>query len=137
MAAADPKVVTRVIYRTYPKAKDGSGGDVIALLLDCAANLGRVVCYQHVGQHGEAQYFHVMASTTPSTEAEIIPLRDELIRIGYAPIQRKRRSIQSYTNSPRHTYQKQPIAKAGALMQTNAHAQSPENRAIVAPKPKP
>ncbi len=104
---SDPIVTTRVIYRTFT-GKDG--GDVIAILLDCAANLGHVVCYQHVGQHGEGQYFAIMAGTRPATEAEIQPLRDELIAIGYAPIQRKRRSIQSFTNSARQTYQKQPRA---------------------------
>ncbi len=53
---SDPKTITRVVYRTYP------AGDVIALLLDCAANAGRVVCYQHIGQHGEAIYWQVMGS---------------------------------------------------------------------------
>ncbi len=106
---SDPIVTTRVIYRTYTLAGEPNArGDVIALLLDCAANPGHVVCYQHVGQHGEAVYWHVMSTTKPATEAEIQPLRDELIRIGYAPIYRKRRSIQSFTNSPRQTYQKQP-----------------------------
>jgi hypothetical protein len=29
-------------------------GEVTAILQDCPANPGRVVCYAHIGQHGEA-----------------------------------------------------------------------------------
>jgi hypothetical protein len=100
---SEPKVPTRVIFRTY---RGKQGGDVIAILLDCAANLGNVVCYQHVGQHGEGHYFRIMADTRPSTPEEYAPLARELSAIGYALTLRKRRSIQSFTNSPRHTYRK-------------------------------
>ena len=88
---SEAKTITRVVYRTYP------AGDVVALLLDCEANLGRVVCYQHIGQHGEGVYFGIMGGTRPATEDEIRPLRDELIRIGYAPIFRKRRTTRAGT----------------------------------------
>lgn len=100
------KTPTRVIFRTYT-GRDG--GDVVAILLDVAANLGNVVCYQRIGQHGEGHYFRIMADTRPSTPEEYAPLQRELTSIGYSLVLRKRRSIQSPANgATRHTYRKQP-----------------------------
>lgn len=90
----DPIVVTRVIFRVYLKTKYWPGGDVIAILLDCAANPGRVVCYHHLGQHGEGEYFSIVSTTRPATRDEYAPLLKELIAIGYAPIIRTRRGTQ-------------------------------------------
>jgi len=87
----EPPTPTRVIFRTYT-GKDG--GDVIAILLDCDANPGHVVCYQHVGQHGEGKYWHIMSATRPATEEERAPLFRELTQRGYQLHIRQRRSIQ-------------------------------------------
>lgn len=87
-------VHTRVVFRKYPKRRDGSGGDVLAILLDCDSNLGTVTCYQHVGQHGEGRYFEMMATTKPATPEEYADLKRELEEIGYAVYPRKRRAIQ-------------------------------------------
>ncbi len=80
---------TRVIFRKWHKTQD-----IIAILLDCAANPGYVVCYEHVGQHGEGKYFAIMEGTSPATPDEYAPLARELTQIGYRLLVRKRRSIQ-------------------------------------------
>lgn len=76
--ATDQPTPTRVVFRIYP------AGDVIALLLDCTANPGHVLCYQHIGQHGEAVYAAVVEQTDLATETQYMPLLRELQRIGYA-----------------------------------------------------
>lgn len=64
----------KVIYR-----KDGDG-KVIAFLPELSANVGNVVYYAHMGQHGEAsiEYYHDTKTALPS---EYEPLHDELKRI--------------------------------------------------------
>ena len=74
---------TIVIYQTY---KDG--GDVIALFPDLnyengAATRGHVMSYQHVGQHGEADYTATVAVTRPAEEHEYEDLHAELTSLGY------------------------------------------------------
>jgi|SRR5262245_31044721 len=90
---AETVTPTRCVFRIYP------AGDVIALLLDLEANPGHVVCYQHIGQHGEASYPAVIAQTTPAKVDQYMPLFRELQGRGYAIITRKRRTIQG----TRHT----------------------------------
>ena len=76
---------TRVIFRTYRK-----GGDVIALMPELEEAHGLITCYQHLGQHGIADYQRVMADTRLSTPEERWPLQAELESIGYrvAPMER-------------------------------------------------
>lgn len=74
---------TTVIFRKFKE--DGS---IIALFPDLDyesgnANWGKVQSYQHVGQHGEADYAHVVTLTTPAQEHEYQDLADELTGIGY------------------------------------------------------
>lgn len=86
---------TRVIFRTYP------AGDVLAILLDVPANHGFVICYQHLGQHGEGHYRHCIDGTRPATEAEYTPLLRELQQIGYRFTKiHKRRPIKQWPKSP-------------------------------------
>lgn len=75
---------TRVVFRIY---KDG---DVIALFPDLADTSG-VACYQHVGQHGAADYDIVIGQTKPATVDEYTPLATELKQIGYQLRIRSRR----------------------------------------------
>ena len=65
----------------------GDPDDVFALFpTDPADNYGHFcTCYQHVGQHGSADYGHCIASSRPATKAEARPLLQELRRIGYRP----------------------------------------------------
>ena len=46
--------------------------------------------YEHVGQHGGADYWGVIQQTTPTSPAEAADLAEELTRIGYnlRPIKR-------------------------------------------------
>ena len=99
----EPPTATRAIFRIYPE------GDVIAMLLDCSANPGHVVCYQHVGQHGEGRYPAIMATTRPATEEERAPLVRELTQIGYQLHIRQRRSIHGHRHTD--TYRAQEARK--------------------------
>ena len=70
---------TKVVFRAYPE------GDVLALFPeepgDCT---GRTCsCYQHVGQHGQADYNGCIASTRAAKPEEYAPLARELNMIGY------------------------------------------------------
>ena len=78
--------VTLVVFRTYP------WGDVIALFPELPADpLGTYCeCYQHIGQHGSADYHQVIYDTRPSDPTEYEPLLSELRQLGYRPIVRKR-----------------------------------------------
>lgn len=67
-----------VVFRKYPE------GDVIALFPYTACSLfHNVVCYQHIGQHGRAEYHAVIRATRPAAESEYKPLLDELRGLGY------------------------------------------------------
>ncbi len=57
--------------------------DVIAFLPDNEANPGRVDSYEHIGQHGEADYLGLLSRTKPATKDEYQDLYDELTSIGY------------------------------------------------------
>ena len=77
--------ILEVVFRRWPEAQ---GGDVIALFPNMAEtdeyNADRVMSYQHVGQHGAADYAHVVNVTRPATLLEFAPLLAELSGI-YAP----------------------------------------------------
>jgi hypothetical protein len=78
-----------------PQAKDpvvirvwkGDSDDVFALFpTDPADNYGRYcTSYQHVGQHGSADYDHCIRNSRPASRREAAPLLTELRRIGYRP----------------------------------------------------
>ena len=65
----------------------GDPDDVFALFpTDPADNYGRYCsCYQHIGQHGSADYYHCIRNSRPATPREAAPLLTELRRIGYQP----------------------------------------------------
>ena len=70
----------RVIFRKFKE-----GGDIIALFpLELGTN-DALTCqdYMHWGQHGSANYIHVIEMTTPATPGEYNDLLQELKRIGY------------------------------------------------------
>lgn len=70
---------TVVVFRKF---KDG--GDIVALFPQEEFNhRGGCMSYQHVGQHGEADYAHCVAASVPATVAEYAPLKRELESIGY------------------------------------------------------
>jgi hypothetical protein len=80
---ATDKVETRVMFRVWRGTED-----VIALLLDLnhesgdTTKPGRVMAYEHVGQHGEAD-LGIVADTRAATPAEYADLKKELEGRGY------------------------------------------------------
>lgn len=72
----------------------GDPDDVFALFpADPADNYGRYCSsYQHVGQHGSADYDHCIRNSRPAMWREAVPLLRELQRIGYLPRVLKRAS---------------------------------------------
>ena len=77
-----------VIFRKWKKAKyDVINGTIIALWPAVAADRnGNCNSYEHVGQHGGADYQGVIAKTLPATPKEYADLLAELKQIGYNPI---------------------------------------------------
>lgn len=79
MSKTKQNPVTEVIFRKYKE------GDIIALFpYDTERNLGQCSCYQHVGQHGTADYTGVMQSTKAASPAEYADLKRELENYGPA-----------------------------------------------------
>lgn len=69
-----------VVFRKW---KDGFG--VIALFPEIPADLYGRYCesYEHVGQHGGADYWGVVMNSRPANKEESADLAEELTRIGY------------------------------------------------------
>lgn len=70
---------TIVIFRTYP----GNPSDVLALFPAIDEGQGMCSAYQHVGQHGQADYKHCLKVTRPAFPSEYKALARELTDIGY------------------------------------------------------
>ena len=70
-------------------------GGIVALFPEMPATEGLVTSYAHAGQHGAADYTHVMGKTMPvpleGPDQERDDLLDELRSIGYNPLVRRRR----------------------------------------------
>ena len=72
--------MTKVVFRKF---KDD--GEIIALFPEQRYNhIGYSInSYMHLGQHGAAEYDHVIATSYPTKEYEYQPLLAELKSIGY------------------------------------------------------
>lgn len=70
----------RVVFRKW---RDSGG--VIALFPELPSDINGWFCdsYEHVGQHGGADYHGVVSHTVPATPDECAALSVELDRIGY------------------------------------------------------
>ena len=70
---------TRTMFRKFPDE------DIVALFPDILASHGGLILdYMHIGQHGQADYEHVMSITVPALPDEFKPLLDELTNlVGY------------------------------------------------------
>jgi hypothetical protein len=83
----EPK--TTVIYRVW---NSGCGkGIVIALFPGIEEGRGFCSSYEHVGQHGGADYDSVIRRTRPATPDEYKDMHQELTNIGYDLEVKKRR----------------------------------------------
>jgi hypothetical protein len=71
--------LTAVIFR---KDKDG---EIFALFPELPGTNESHTCqsYQHIGQHGSADYTHCIRATSPAKLEEYNELHKELTRIGY------------------------------------------------------
>jgi hypothetical protein len=67
------KEKTRTVFRKW---KDN--GDVIALFPDDREPNGMIGSYEHVGQHGGADYHGVLRQTKPAMPKEYAELKHEL-----------------------------------------------------------
>jgi hypothetical protein len=78
-----------IILRRWPD------GQLIALFPNIAATQGLIQAYEHIGQHGAADYMLVIGKTLPVSYSRNDPERDvfikELKQIGYTPRFRRRR----------------------------------------------
>ena len=72
------KEITAVVFRVFRK-----GGDVLALFPQLDTGQGYCSCYQHIGQHGSADYTTCMQLTRPAKPAEYADLKRELERAPY------------------------------------------------------
>lgn len=72
-------VTMRTVLRKYPD------GQIIALFPDVpwSGRQGEITSYMHLGQHGAADYHHVVATTKPATKKESAGLLNELRQVGY------------------------------------------------------
>jgi len=79
--------ITLVVFRRWR-----DNGDIIALFPELPADYQGWYCdaYEHVGQHGGADFHGVIHATTPVCVEEAADLIQELERIGYIlrPIKR-------------------------------------------------
>lgn len=82
-------------YDTVVFRRWRDSGDIIALFPEIPADIFGEFCeaYQHVGQHGGADYWGVIRATTPVVLEDAADLADELERVGYnlRPIKRASR----------------------------------------------
>jgi hypothetical protein len=77
---------TLVIFRKF------NNDDVIAIFPELPGDYSRYTClsYIHVGQHGSCSPNLVIRDTKPATPAEYEDLRQELTRVGYDLVIKKR-----------------------------------------------
>lgn len=85
---------TRVVFRRFPD------GQVIALFPDIpwSGQRGEVTSYMHLGQHGAADYRHVLATTRQAREDEYGDLLSELQATGYDDLHVVRRVRPKFIN---------------------------------------
>jgi hypothetical protein len=69
-----------VIFRKWKRSE---GGGILALFPEVDDTLGHCSSYEHVGQHGGADYNGCIARTKAATPEEYWPLKLELEQIGY------------------------------------------------------
>lgn len=73
---------TDMIFRYYKSVN--AHNRVLALFPHQVDSIrGHVMCYQHVGQHGLADYPHCINITRPATPQEYADLKYELEGLGY------------------------------------------------------
>ena len=77
---AKHKEKTIVVFRRW-----NSGFGIIALFPEHPSDYQGFFCdsYEHIGQHGGADYHGIIQASTPATRQEYADLKQELTRLGY------------------------------------------------------
>lgn len=80
--------MTKVVFR-YDKKAD----EVLAVFPELGSRVNYcVLCYAHIGQHFEAKYPELVASTKLATEEQYKALYAELVAVGYDDLRVVKRS---------------------------------------------
>lgn len=83
---------TLVIFRKYKRKhaskyyKEDNIPEILALFpeIEATPDKSTCLCYQHVGQHGDANYYYCIHElTVPATSEEYSDLKKELESLGY------------------------------------------------------
>jgi len=74
--------ITDVVFRCN-KSGDFKGVVFAMLPHECGDRSGHVTCYQHIGQHGTADYSGCIRDSRPATEEEYADLKKEMEGLGY------------------------------------------------------
>lgn len=85
---------TVVVFRKW------NNGDVIALFPHIGHDYHHCMSYEHVGQHGGADYSGVVMRTRPASPEEYAALAAELRRIGYRLSIKSRARSRVFENQP-------------------------------------
>lgn len=88
---------TAVILRRW-RPSVFSEKTLIALFPEIDAGYPHVLSYEHVGQHGGGDYYHIMRQTTPvaADHPDAVELLEELKQLGYIPIVRRRMNPKTF-----------------------------------------
>jgi hypothetical protein len=83
-----PMCETPVVFRKY------GDGEIIAIFPSLpGGRFGECQSYLHIGQHGSADYGHVIRTTSPAGLNEYADLRAELVQVGYDDLRVYRREM--------------------------------------------
>lgn len=99
---------TQVVFRRWR-----DGGEIIALFPELPSDIHGWFCeaYEHLGQHGGADYHGVIQATRPATDEEAASLAQELTRIGYKlkPIKRTSQTVQEQRRATARALRATPV----------------------------
>ena len=77
------KNLTIVVFRKWRPNKDQDEGIIALFPYEIYNNTGLVNSYEHIGQHGGADYQHCILNTVPAKAYEYNELKSILEGIGY------------------------------------------------------
>ncbi len=111
-----------VVFRKW---RDGFG--VVALFPEIPADIDGRYCesYEHIGQHGAADYYGVIMATRPVDPREYADLAEELRQIGYnlRPVKRAtRNNHERRRQMARHLALRTPVNVSGQSATTGETA---------------
>ncbi len=93
--------LTDIIFRTETGNSVWKGTVFALFPHECSDNNGNVTSYQHIGQHGSADYHHCIATSKLATPAEYADLKKEMEGLGYKIRVIKRQNREKYLASYR------------------------------------